>query len=176
MRSFGGKNFSLKPFKLFYPYYFLNQVWRGLGWGGPDPPDPLPGSATDNSCDYCYHGYKSYHLSAICIHIRFQGALGGIVTQFEVCDPSITVDFPLDFNWTHVNSLVESHFKPFMTACRILSTPALAPGIVQATVTGPGITTQLRRSIHLVITNDACFGNTNSGGINALIDWDSCVN
>ena len=36
MRSFGGKNFSLKPFKLFY---FLNKFKSEMGEGGPDPPN-----------------------------------------------------------------------------------------------------------------------------------------
>ena len=40
MLSFGGKNFSFKPFKLFYSSYFLIRSERV--WGGPDPPDPPP--------------------------------------------------------------------------------------------------------------------------------------
>ena len=51
MRSFGGKNFSFKAFKLFYSFYILirsEMVWGGGGGGGgADLPDPPPGSATD---------------------------------------------------------------------------------------------------------------------------------
>ena len=44
MRSFGGKNFSLKPIKSFY---FLNKFRSENGGVGSRPPDPPPGSATE---------------------------------------------------------------------------------------------------------------------------------
>ena len=51
MRSFGGKNFSFKPFKLLLLLLFLNSGLKGDGGGGgrSGPPDPPPGSATASS-------------------------------------------------------------------------------------------------------------------------------